>query len=109
MFEKKKKKLILLDKLPSSYEDVSDNEKKRACANRLYSISRDKMMRFNSVTGVFSEIEDDSYIGTVTKEYLKQEIFMQNVKLFIDSNATVSARLPESLIVKHKEENDGDV
>ncbi len=112
MFEKKKKKLTLLDKLPSSYTDVSDDTKKWGLANRLYSLKSDKMFRFNISTGVFSDLETDELVGVTTTSLIKPELFAQTIRLFIDSSDKhQESRLPESLIVKHKdkEETDGDV
>ena len=111
MFEKKKKKASLLDKLPSSYEDCGVDSEKVKKANRIYFIETDRMYSLSRV-GVVSDIETDEFIINVSASYLKEQLFMNKIKLFFDKiDKKSTPRLPESLIVKHKdkEENDGNV
>lgn len=107
MFEKKKKRITLLDNLPESYEDVSLDEKRRNHANRIYSIDNDKMRSINPV-GVVRDIDTGEFVVVISLSYLKQEVFMNKIKLFIDNNAEKAPQtLPDELIVKHdnKEED----
>jgi len=107
MFEKKKKKLSLLDKLPSSYEDITSDKERWHRANRIYYIERDKMFRINPI-GILSDIDTDEFISHLPNT-LTELVFMNKVKLFTDKeNKLFSPRLPEELRVKPQEEESKD-
>src|SRR6185369_2319284 len=99
MFEKKQKKLSLLDKLPSSYEDITSDKERWHHANRLYSVVKDKMYRYNPSTSVCSDLETDELIGITTMSTVKNSIFVKEARLFTEKNSKeFGPRLPESLI-----------
>lgn len=103
MFEKKQKKMSLLDKLPSSYESVDSKAGLVGKANRIYIGENDKMYRISPI-GVVSEIETDEFVCNLTVSFLKEMLFMKKIQLFFDKdNKSFSPRLPESLIEKKED------
>lgn len=86
MFEKKKKKQTLLDSIPSSYEEISNEAKRWHYANIIYIVDADHLYNINSI-GVVSDIVNKELITVFTKEQIKQSVFMNKIKLFIDHDA----------------------